>query len=105
MTATRAAGGKIDLGTGKPNGLPLRKPLYGPGPYQYSNGMVFVVGYTCADDAIRSCLPRQLEPLEDRTVFMTFFIWPDVTGIGPHGFAMPLVPCTYGDYVGQWVPY
>jgi len=36
---------------------------------------------------------------------MTFFQWPEVTGIGAHGFAMPLVPCTYGDYVGQWVPY
>jgi acetoacetate decarboxylase len=105
MTATRAAGGTIDLGTGKPNGLPLRKPLYEQGPYQYTNGMVFVLGYTCAEDAIRACLPRQLEPLEDRTIFMTFFLWPEVTGIGPHGFSMPLVPCKYGDYVGQWVPY
>jgi acetoacetate decarboxylase len=105
MTATSPTGGAIDLGAGRPNGLPLRQPLYGPGPYQYTNGMVFVLGYTCADEAIRGCLPRQLEPLEERTVFMTFFLWPEVTGIGPHGFAMPLIPCRYGDYVGQWVPY
>lgn len=25
--------------------------------------------------------------------------------MGPHDFAMPLVPCRCGDYVGLWVPY
>jgi hypothetical protein len=108
MTAQGEAtmtGGTIQLDPAKPTGLPFRKPLYEQGPYLYTDGMVFVLGYTCAEDAIRRCLPRELEPLEDRTIFMTFFRWPEVTGIGAHGFAMPLVPCKYGDYVGQWVPY
>jgi acetoacetate decarboxylase len=98
-------GGTIELDPAKPRGLPLRQPLYEQGPYLYTEGMVLVVGYTCAEQALRACLPRELEPLEDLTVYMTFFQWPAVTGIGPHGFAMPLVPCRYGDYVGQWVPY
>jgi len=98
-------GGTIELAPNTLRGLPFRKPLYGPGPYLYTDGMVLVVGYTCSEEAIRGCMPKELEPLEDLTVFMTFFQWPKVTGIGPHGFAMPLVPCTYGDYVGQWVPY
>ena len=98
-------GGTIALDPKKPTGLPLRQPLYGPGPYLYTDGMVLVIGYTCAEEAIRRCLPRELEPAEARTIFMTFFQWPEVTGMGAHGFAMPLVPCTYGDHVGQWVPY
>lgn len=98
-------GGTIELDSAKPRGLPFRRPLYGSGPYLYTDGMVLVVGYTCDEAAIRACMPRELEPLEDRTVFMTFFQWPEVTGIGSHGFAMPLIPCKYGDYVGQWVPY
>ncbi len=98
-------GGTIKLDAAKVTGLPLRKPLYGLGPYLYTDGMVLVIGYTCAEEAIRRCLPQELEPLEDLTVYMTFFQWPEVTGIGAHGFAMPLVPCKYGDYVGQWVPY
>ena len=95
----------IELDPAKPTGLPFRQPLYGPGPYLYTDGMVLVIGYTCAEDALRRCMPGELEPLEDRTVFMTFFQWPEVTGIGAHGFAMPLIPCRYGDYIGQWVPY
>jgi len=98
-------GGTIELDPATPRGLPFRKPLYGPGPYLYTNGMILVIGYTCDEQAIRACMPRELDPLEDHTVFMTFFQWPEVTGIGAHGFAMPLVPCKYGDYVGQWVPY
>lgn len=94
-------GGTIALEAGKPQGLPFRQPLYGPGPYLYTDGMVLVIGYTCAEEAVRGCMPKELEPLEDLTVYMTFFQWPAVTGIGPHGFAMPLVPCTYGDYVCQ----
>ncbi|MDX6468527.1 MAG: acetoacetate decarboxylase [Gaiellaceae bacterium] len=97
--------GTIELDAGRPSGLPFRQPLYGLGPYLYTDGMVLVVGYTCDEDAIRRCLPKELEPLEDNTIYMTFFQWPEVTGIGAHGFAMPLVPCKYGDYVGQWVPY
>ena len=98
-------GGTIELDPATVTGLPLRKPLYGLGPYLYTDGMVLVIGYTCAEEAIRRCLPTELEPLEDLTVYMTFFQWPEVTGIGAHGFAMPLVPCSYGDHVGQWVPY
>ncbi len=98
-------GGTIKLDPAKVTGLPFRKPLYGLGPYLYTDGMVLVIGYTCAEEAIRRCLPTELEPLEDLTVYMTFFQWPEVTGIGAHGFAMPLVPCSYGDHVGQWVPY
>ena len=98
-------GGTIELNPAQLRGLPFRRPLYGPGPYVYSEGMVLVVGYTCSEEAIRACMPKELEPLEDHTIYMTFFQWPKVTGIGPHGFAMPLVPCTYGDYLGQWVPY
>jgi acetoacetate decarboxylase len=98
-------GGTIELDAARPRGLPFRRPLYGPGPYVYTSGMVLVIGYTCTEEAIRACMPRELEPLDDLTVYMTFFQWPEVTGMGPHGFAMPLVPCRYGDYVGQWVPY
>jgi acetoacetate decarboxylase len=97
--------GTIDLQATKPRGLPFRQPLYEQGPYLYEDGMVLIIGYTCSEDAIRACMPRELTPLEDNTVYMTFFQWPSVTGIGPHGFAMPLVPCRYGDYLGQWVPY
>jgi acetoacetate decarboxylase len=105
VTTTRATGGTIELDAAKPHGLPLRRPLYEQGPYDYTNGNVFIVGYECDEEALRACMPRQLDPLEDNTVFMTFFQWPEVTGIGPHNFSMPLVPCRYGDYIGQWVPY
>lgn len=98
-------GGTIELDAARPRGLPFRRPLYGPGPYLYTDGMVLVIGYTCKEEALRACMPRELEPLDDLTVYMAFFQWPEVTGIGAHGFAMPLVPCRYGDYVGQWVPY
>src|SRR4029079_13422442 len=36
---------------------------------------------------------------------MCFFVCPDVSGIGPHNFAMPCIPVRFGDYVGQFVPY
>ena len=75
-------GGTIELDAGKPRGLPFRRPLYDQGPYLYTDGMVLVVGYTCAEEAVRACLPRELEPLEDLTIYMTFFQWPEVTGIG-----------------------
>jgi len=97
--------GKIDLGGTKPRGLPLLKPLYGPGPYQYKNDRCLLVIYESDEDAIHEVLPRELEPLEGYTVVMCFFICPDVTGIGAHNFTMPCIPVRYGKYTGQFVPY
>jgi acetoacetate decarboxylase len=97
--------GKIDLGGTKPRGLPLLKPLYGPGPYQYKNDRCLLVIYESDEDAIREVLPRELEPLEGNTVAMCFFDCPDVSGIGPHNFTMPCIPVRYGKYTGQFVPY
>ena len=98
-------GGVIDLGAETPRGLPFLKPLYGLPPYQYTDDVVLIIVYEAAETAIREALPRELEPLPGNAVAMCFFLCPDVTGIGPHNFAMPCIPVRYGDYVGQFVPY
>jgi acetoacetate decarboxylase len=97
--------GKINLGGTKPRGLPLLKPPYGTGPYQYKNDRCLLVVYEAPEDAVREVLPRELEPLEGNTVVMCFFDCPDVTGIGAHNFTMPCIPVRYGKYTGQFVPY
>ena len=97
--------GKINLGGTKPRGLPLLKPLYGPGPYRYKNDRCLLVIYEAPEDAIREVLPRELEPLDGNIVAMCFFDCPDVAGIGPHNFTMPCIPVRYGKYTGQFVPY
>ncbi|HEY2991114.1 MAG TPA: acetoacetate decarboxylase family protein [Candidatus Binatia bacterium] len=102
---TKRRGGKINLRGTEPRGLPLLKPLYGPGPYQYRNDRCLLVIYESDENAVREVLPRELEPLEGNVVVMCFFECPDVSGIGPHNFAMPCIPVRYGDYTGQFVPY
>jgi len=97
--------GKIDLGGTNPRGLPLLKPLYGLGPYQYKNDRCLVVIYESDEEAIREVLPRELEPLEGNTVVMCFFDCPNITGIRAHNFTMPCIPVRYGKYTGQFVPY
>jgi acetoacetate decarboxylase len=99
------AGGQVQLRADKPTGLPFLQPLYEPGPYDYTNGMVLFITYQCDEAALRECLPRQLEPLEGNYLAMTFFVWPEVTGMGPHSFSMPVVPVRYGDFQGSWIPY
>ena len=99
------SGGDIKLTPNKLQGLPFLKPLYGPPPYQYVDDVVLLVVYEAEEAAIRECLPAQLEPLEGNTVVMGFFLCPEVSGIGPHNFTMPLIPVRHGDYVGQFVPY
>lgn len=98
-------GGDIVLSAGKPRGLPFLKPLYGLPPYQYTDDVVLIIAYEAEEAAIREVLPRELEPMPGNTVAMCFFLCPDVTGIGPHNFAMPCIPVRYGDYTGQFVPY
>lgn len=98
-------GGRVELGAGKPRGLPFLKPLYGLPPFQYTGDVVLIVVYEADESAIREVLPRQLEPAEGNTVAMCFFLCPDVTGIGPHNFTMPCIPVRFGDYSGQFVPY
>lgn len=99
------SGGNIELDPAKPRGLPFLKPLYGLPPYQYTDDVVLIVVYEADEQAIRDVLPRELEPLPGNAVAMCFFLCPEVTGIGPHNFAMPCVPVRYGDFVGQFVPY
>jgi len=98
-------GGWVHLRPDRMIGLPFLKPLYEPGPYDYTNGMVLFITYRCDEAALRECLPRELEPLEGNYVAMTFFVWPEVTGMGPHSFSMPVVPVRYGDFEGSWIPY
>ena len=93
------------LGAERPRGLPFLKPLYGLPPYQYTDDIVLIIVYEAEEAAVREVLPRELEPLEGNTVAMCFFLCPEVSGIGPHNFAMPCVPARYGDYTGQFVPY
>jgi hypothetical protein len=96
---------RVDLSSGRPQGLPFLAPLYGPGPYDYTNGMVLMVNYRADEQAVREVLPRELEPLGDPTVSMTFWVWPEVTGMGAHSFAMPIIPVSYGGFAGSWIPY
>ncbi len=98
-------GGDILLSADKPRGLPFLKPLYGLPPYQYTNDVVLMIVYEAEESAIREVLPRELEPMPGNIVAMCFFLCPEVTGMGPHNFAMPCLPVRYGDYVGQFVPY
>ncbi|HZS08693.1 MAG TPA: acetoacetate decarboxylase family protein [Blastocatellia bacterium] len=98
-------GGDIKLSADQSRGLPFLKPLYGLPPYQYTDDVVLIIMYEAEESAIREVLPRELEPLPGNAVAMCFFICPDVTGIGPHNFAMPCIPVRYGDYTGQFVPY
>jgi acetoacetate decarboxylase len=103
--AASSADVRVDLSSGRPQGLPFLKPLYGPGPYDFTNGMVLMVSYTADEQAVREVLPRPLEPHGEPTVAMTFWVWPECTGIGPHSFSMPIIPVRYGDFVGSWIPY
>lgn len=98
-------GGEIKLSRDKPRGLPLRRPLYGLPPYQYTDDVVLMIVYEVEEAAIREVLPRELEPLPGNIVAMCFFLCPEVTGIGAHNFTMPCIPVRYGDYKGQFVPY
>jgi acetoacetate decarboxylase len=100
-----ARGGGVELGAGRPRGLPFLKPLYGLPPYQYTDDVVLIVVYEAEGAAIREVLPRELEPAEGNTVAMCFFLCPEVTGIGPHNFTMPCIPARFGDHAGQFVPY
>jgi acetoacetate decarboxylase len=95
----------IKLDPSKPTGLPFLKPLYGLPPYQYTGDVVFMVVYESDESAIREVLPVQLEPLPGNLVAMCFFLCPDVTGMGPHNFAMPCIPVRYGDQTAQFIPY
>jgi acetoacetate decarboxylase len=102
---TNTRRGKINLGGTKPRGLPLLKPLYGRGPYQYKNDRCLLVIYESDEEAVREVLPRELKPLDGNVVVMCFFDCPDVGGIGPHNFTMPCIPVRYREYTGQFVPY
>src|SRR5262245_33152884 len=100
-----AAGGGIRLSPDTPRGLPFLRPLYAPPPYQYTDDVVLIVAYQADEGAIREVLPSQLEPVPGGGLAMCFFLCPDVTGLGPHNFAMPCIPVRYRDHVGQFVPY
>jgi acetoacetate decarboxylase len=95
----------VKLNKNKPRGLPFLQPLYGLPPYQYTRNVVLMIVFETEESAIREVLPSQLEPLPGNTVAMCFFLCPDVTGMGPHNFAMPCIPVRYGETVGQFVPY
>lgn len=99
------SGGDVELRPDKPRGLPFLKPLYGLPPYQYTGDVLFMIVYEADEAAIREVLPRELEPLPGNNVAMCFFLCPDVTGIGPHNFAMPCIPVRYRDFSGQFIPY
>ena len=98
-------GGAIKLSAERPRGLPLLQPLYGMGPYQYTDDVVLMIVYEADGAALREVLPRELEPLPDNAVAMCFFLCPEVTGMGAHNFTMPCIPVRYGDFTGQFVPY
>ena len=104
-TSSAYQGGDIQLNRSKPTGLPFKKPLYGLPPYQYTGDVVLMVVYETDETAIREVLPRELEPLPGNVVAMCCFLCPDVTGMGPHNFAMPCIPVRHRDYSGQFVPY
>jgi len=104
-TSLNYPGGQLQLRPDRMTGLPFLQPLYGPGPYDYTNGMVLFINYRCDEAGLRECLPRELEPLDGNYVAMTFFVWPEVTGMGAHSFSMPVVPVHYGDFEGSWIPY
>jgi acetoacetate decarboxylase len=97
--------GKLDFSRTKPLGMPSLAPLYGMGPYQYRGNICVIVVAHAAEAAIREVLPAELEPLASNTVAWCLFVCPDVTGMGPHSFAMPCIACRYGDFAGQFVPY
>ena len=50
-------------------------------------------------------MPQERKPLERGAVSMGLVHGPEESGMGLHDFAMPLVPCRYGDSVALWVPY
>src|SRR3954470_682179 len=104
-TITHYRGGDIVLSPNKPSGLPLRKPLYGLPPYQYTGDIVLMIVYEADEAEIRAVLPRELEPLPGNVVAMCFFVCPDVTGIGAHNFTMPCIPVRCDEHQGQFAPY
>lgn len=105
-TSTQSStAGWIELRKDRPRGLPFLNPLYGLPPYQYTDDVALIVVYEAEEEAIREVLPVELEPLPGNLVAMCFFLCPNVTGIGPHNFAMPCIPARFGDCVGQFVPY
>jgi acetoacetate decarboxylase len=95
---------RVDLSSGRPQGLPFLAPLYGPGPYQFRDGMSLSISYRADPEEMRRTLPRELELAGD-TMAITFAVWPECSGIGGHSFSMPLIPVTYGDLEASWIPY
>lgn len=88
-----------------PRPSPLLAPPYGPPPYTYVDDQVLILVYETDGAALQEVLPPGLEALPAHTVAMCFFLCPEVSGIGPHDFAMPCIPVRCGDFVGQYVPY
>jgi acetoacetate decarboxylase len=105
MSDTTKRAGKLDLTKKHPVGIPTGQPLYGPGPYQYRNNRCVFVVTEVSEAALLEVMPRELEPLEGNLVVWCLFVCPDIPKIGPHSFAMPCIPCKYGDHIGQFVPY
>jgi acetoacetate decarboxylase len=103
--ATGLRAGKLDFSRKTPSGLPASAPLYGSGPYQYRDNRCVIVVTEVKEEALREVMPRELEPLEANLAVWCLFVCPDVPKIEAHSFAMPCIPCKYGDYVGQYVPY
>lgn len=89
----------------RPAGIPMVAPSYGPGPYSFrGTRALMLIGPVAAEDA-RAMLPPPLELLDESMVIWTLMDCPEVTGIGPHNCACPVIPCRYGDTIGQFVPF
>jgi acetoacetate decarboxylase len=98
-------GGNLDLSGARPRGVPALAPSYGFGPYQYRGNRCVIVVTEVAAAALREVMPRELEPAPGNLAVWCLFDCPQVNGLEPHAFAMPCIPCRYGDFVGQYVPY
>ena len=96
---------RLDLTGRKPLGQPPLAPTYGLGPYQFRRNRCLLLVGEADGQALLAALPRELEPLPGNTVVWALMVCAEVSGIGPHSFAMLTIPCRYGDYTGQYVPF
>lgn len=103
MSASRTSG--LDLSGSKPLGQPPLAPTYDVGPYRFRRARCLMLVGEAEPSVLAEAVPCELEPLPGNALVWALMVCPEVSGLGPHSFAMPTIPCRYGNYIGQFVPY
>ncbi|MGB8364764.1 MAG: acetoacetate decarboxylase [Rhizomicrobium sp.] len=82
--------------------MPLTRPSYPPGPYQFFNREYFVITYKTDRDALEKVVPEPLV-FTDPLVKFEFIRMPDSTGFGDYTESGQIIPVTFHGEPGAYV--